>query len=650
MRFAASFLVSIAFISASALAQDAGSSGPDPALDPILPTEETIDIGLAGDQPADIARYLLARGASDTALSPDGQTIAFGWDITSEREIWTIPVTGGQPRRLTYRTNHDFFRWLPDGSGILYGADGDGNELPAFFTISADGTQEREILPAAEGDYRIWGDFVGTDAFVYASPARNGDDFDIWRADFSGNREILLEGRLETLARAVSPDGRWLVYTRGVGEESDNLYLLDLTTGESRTISEPDPRASHRIGGFVWLDDSSGFFHSSNAGREWAGLTFYDVASGESTLAYEPEWDEADITLCGTDRQYITYTRNEDGFDTLHMWHLGEQRVVDRPALPEGTYSISCAGDTVVVRVSGWRTPGDIFAFSPGDTQARRVFASELAGIDPDSLVRPQLVRYAASDGVELQGLLYLPDGAGSGEDAPPAVILPHGGPSEQTRAWWEPVVQYHVARGIAVFLPNIRGSVGLGRTYATLDDRELRRDSVRDVVELLAALRDDGLIAQDRAVIWGGSYSGYLANAILSEYPDAFTAAVVQFGVGDWVNSLINTSPAIRASDLVEYGNIEDPEWRAFYEQISPIRRADEIRVPVLYSHGGQDPRIPFSETEIMVRALRENGVPVEYIFIPDEGHGYSKLANQLFYYRRQAEFIEEQLGLGYD
>lgn len=132
------------------------------------------------------------------------------------------------------------------------------------------------------------------------------------------------------------------------------------------------------------------------------------------------------------------------------------------------------------------------------------------------------------------------------------------------------------------------------------------------------------------------------MVNAVLSTYPDAFDAGVSLFGVGDWVTALEIASPALRASDRVEYGDIADPKWRAFYEEISPIRNADRIRVPVLYSHGARDPRIDKAETEIMVRALRRNGVEAVYILIPDEGHGWRKLANKLFYYRREAAFLE--------
>jgi len=205
--------------------------------------------------------------------------------------------------------------------------------------------------------------------------------------------------------------------------------------------------------------------------------------------------------------------------------------------------------------------------------------------------------------------------------------------------------VQYHVDRGVAVFEPNVRGSTGFGRTYVTLDDRTRRLDSVRDLIDMLEYFKADGRVDADRAAVVGASYGGYMVNAVLAAYPGFFRAEVSLYGVADWVTALEIASPGLKATDRIEYGDINLPEWRAFYEVNSPIRQADKIDVPVLYSHGVMDPRIDIAKTETMVRALRANGIEAPFIRIPDEGHGWRKMSNRLFYYRRQAEFLERQL-----
>jgi dipeptidyl aminopeptidase/acylaminoacyl peptidase len=198
---------------------------------------------------------------------------------------------------------------------------------------------------------------------------------------------------------------------------------------------------------------------------------------------------------------------------------------------------------------------------------------------------------------------------------------------------------------GAAVIFPNVRGSTGYGKTYVDLDNGFKREDSVKDIGALLDWIATQPDLNQRKVVVYGGSYGGYMVNAVLAEYPEAFQAGVSLYGVADWITALEVASPALKASDLIEYGDINDPQWRAFYAVNSPIRTADKIRVPVLYSHGVMDPRIDIAETEVMVRALRANGIEAPFIRIPDEGHGWRKLSNRLFYFRREAEFLEAQL-----
>ncbi len=639
-----------------ALAEEAeetfgGAKGADLSIEAMEPDNSPVQIGRAGDYPPDIARYLLATGAGAANLSPDGETIAFSWDVSGQPELWVMPASGGQPKQITFRTGVFAPVWTPDGSSLFFSADRDGNEQPGYFALTPDGKTETAVLPAARGDFRIFGDFASDGSFVYASTARGAGVFDIYRGTLDGESELIVESELGLAARSISPDGKHALVTSIVGEDADNLYLLDLATKEMTTISAPpvEDRASHALGGFEWMPDSSGFLFSTNRGQEYGALSLYDIGTKQIRQLFEPEADIENIELCGTDGDIVAFTHNRDGFDELDIRNSNDGTKRTVPELPEGRYALDCEGDVskLMVRINGWQTPGEIWMVDPVAGTAEKVFASNLAGLDPDRLVRPQVVRYPASDGVMLQGLLYLPEGAGTGGEAPPVLFSVHGGPTAQSAATFDAIAQYHVARGVAVFESNVRGSTGFGRTYAMLDDREKRLDSVRDLVDLKQALGDEGLIDPDRAAVMGGSYGGYMVNAVLAEYPDSFAAGISLFGVADWVTALEIASPSLKASDRIEYGDITEPKWREFYQVNSPIRKADQIKVPVLYSHGVMDPRIDIYETEVMVKTLRENGVEAPFVRIPDEGHGWRKLSNQLFYYRKQAEFIEEQLGL---
>jgi dipeptidyl aminopeptidase/acylaminoacyl peptidase len=605
---------------------------------------------MAGDTPADISRYLLASGASAPQLSPDGKDVVFRSSVTGTPQLWTLPVTGGAPRQLTFGNGVTFARWLPDSSGILYGADNNGDEQESYLLINRDGSSEREIFSATQGGFRALGD-IGSDndSLFLASTERTGLHYDIYQGSISsGDLELLFEGNYGNFARALSPDGRYLVVTETVGEDADYLYLLDTTTREMRVVSQPESRANHGDGGFAWSPDSQTLYMSSNTDREFAAVVAYDVIDGRFESLVESEFDLADVQLCGENGAYLVWTENRNGFDVLGGRHLASGSPIAFPAIPEGVYSLSCSqqSSTLIVGVNGWQTPGDIHAIDLLGGAGKRLVDSNLAGIQLESLVRPESITMVARDGVELQGLLYLPLG-GDQTSPPPVIFEVHGGPTAQSRASFDPVSQYHVARGIAVFKPNVRGSTGFGRTYVKLDDQKQRLDSVRDLVDMLDFFKTDGRVDAFRAAVSGGSYGGYMVNAVLANYPNAFAAGVSRYGVADWVTALQVASPALKASDRIEYGDIRDPKWRAFYTVNSPIRQADKIRVPVLYSHGVMDPRIDIYETEVMVRTLRANGIEAPYIKVPDEGHGWRKLGNRLFYYRRQAEFLEAHLGI---
>ncbi|MEL6208817.1 MAG: prolyl oligopeptidase family serine peptidase, partial [Pseudomonadota bacterium] len=390
-------------------------------------------------------------------------------------------------------------------------------------------------------------------------------------------------------------------------------------------------------------------FLASNLDREFAAVMEYDVGDGTLTPVIETARGAGNITLCGRDGRYLVFTENVDGFHKLHIRDRRNGRILGTPDLPEGLYRLTCGtgSDRLAIGVNGWGTPGDVYLWDIRREQLNQAVESNYAGLDRARLVRPESVSIMARDGVELQGLLYLPDGASRvGEGLPPVIFEVHGGPTGQSVASWDAVVQYHVDRGLAVFEPNVRGSTGFGRTYATLDDRENRRDSVRDLIDMLDGLREDGRVDVDRAAVSGGSYGGYMVNAVLALYPGAFEAGVSRYGVADWVTALQIASPALKASDRIEFGDITEPRWLEYYTKNSPIRLAGEINVPVLYSHGVMDPRIDIYETELMVKTLRANGVEAPYIRIADEGHGWRKLSNRLFYYRAQAEFLEAVLG----
>ncbi len=619
------------------------------SLEPITPSDEKISVGLAGEQPPDIARFLLARGALNVKMSPDGKHVAFLQSYTGSRQLWMLDVNGGQPRQITFGNGVTFFEWTPSGQRILYGADNDGNEQESYYLVSVDGQSERLVLPAVSGGFRQFGAFSPDGArFAYASTERNGEDFDIYIADLvTGKSRMIFEGKYSFIPHAWSPTAGTLIVTEAVGEDSDNLYLLDVESSVLTTLFKPESMANFSSGwgggqSFQWTDKGDAFYFSTNHDRDFLALVKYDIDSGALIEIATPDRDVQKINICA--ERYLTWAENADGMDILKVRDLRRNRMIKTPELPEGIYNLSCASDApaISIQVSSHTTPGDIYLWDLKSRNVEKIYQSTMAGLDQSRLIKPEALTIPGRDGVMLHGLLYLPDNTPSSEK-PPVLFVVHGGPTGESRANWDPVSQFHLAHGIAIFKPNVRGSTGFGRSYLSLDNREKRLDSVRDLIDMLDFLEKDGRVDANRAAVKGGSYGGYMVNAVLGEYPDSFIAGVSLFGVGDWVTGLQVASPALKASDLIEYGDIREQKWIDFYTENSPIRNAGKINVPVLYSHGAMDPRINKAETETMVRALRANGVEAPYILMPDEGHGWRKLSNRLFYFRQEAEFLKK-------
>ncbi len=162
---------------------------------------------------------------------------------------------------------------------------------------------------------------------------------------------------------------------------------------------------------------------------------------------------------------------------------------------------------------------------------------------------------------------------------------------------------------------------------------------------DALRWLKRDGRVDASRTVVMGASYGGYTAFAALVTFPTTFSGAVSHVGVSNWVTALDGASPELRASDRLEYGDIDDPDDRAFFEQLSPITHIDRIERPLLVSHGANDPRDPVSESDRFVIEARRRGVDIEYVRFPDEGHGVRHLRNRVHLYRRVAAFLERIL-----
>jgi len=177
------------------------------------------------------------------------------------------------------------------------------------------------------------------------------------------------------------------------------------------------------------------------------------------------------------------------------------------------------------------------------------------------------------------------------------------------------------------------------------LDNGFKRKDSVKDGGAFLAWLGTHPRIDASRVVVSGGSYGGYMSLATAVDYSALLRGAIDVVGISSFVTFLNNTESYRRDLRRVEYGDERDPKMRAFMEKIAPLNSASEIKVPLFVVQGRNDPRVPYTEAEQIVSAVRKNGVPVWYLLASNEGHGFARKANVDYYFYSTVRFLEMTL-----
>ena len=611
-----------------------------------VPRPASVAVGLAGAAEPDVTRFLLAQGPSGAQLSPDGTQLLYVSAVTGKPQLWIVDLAGGAPRQLTFGLGVDGGEWTPDGSRIVYAADRGGNERYGFYAITPDGTREAELV-AQSPAFTQFGDFTGN-AIAYATAARDGRSFDTWLAPLAGGRpRELFRGRMGLYPSLANPQGTAIAMVEARGEDGRDLTLLDVATGRERVLRRPAEPAFYAPD--AWTPDGRGLYVVTNDGRDFNAIALLDVASGRSRLVETPPHDVAGADL-SADGRYLAWQTDEHGFYRIHVRDLRTGRLLPTPPLPEGVTAIrfARAAPVLAVTVAGPRTPGEVWVWDCRTGRARRVVAPNPAGVDLMALTVPTPVAFAARDGVGMSGLLYLP--AAAARDRVPVFLRLHGGPSSHARADWKPDVQYLVARGIAVLDFNYRGSTGAGRAAAHLNDRRRRPGEIGDLLDAVAWIKRQPRLDGSRIAVGGASYGGYLTNAVVGRHPGVFVAAVSEVGVADWPRNLRNASPRLKASDRLEYGDIDDPADQAFFAAISPMNDAARVRTPMLVQSGANDPRNGADELDAYVAAIRAGGGTVSYRRYENEGHVMRDMADIVDFYRAKAAFLEQHFAMRRD
>ena len=604
-------------------------------------------------------QYQNVRSAGFVDWTEDGNGMYITTRFSLISQVHRINYPGGARQQLTFFNEPmgEIDR-QQGGSLLALTMDMGGSEFSQIFLLNPKTAIADMVTDGSSRNARLVWDQSGK-RLAYQSTRRNGRSNDIW----------MMEVDNPETARPVyeTPDAHWwapvdftedgnsLLIQQYVGAIDSRIYLLDLESGEKRLLAgDPEMPSANRAS--IIDRKNEGFYMISNArglGAELAWQSFEPGTQAEFITTAIP-WDVTEFALSDNGRRGA-FTTNEDGISRLYLLNTHNNHYSLVSNMPVGLiYSLRFHPDNrrLAMTLNTAQSPSDVFVMHLGRSPEKanslqRWTFSEVGGLDTDNFVEPELIRYPTFDlhgesQRKIPAFVYQPSGKGPF----PVIIYIHGGPESQYRPSFSSTFQMWVGElGAAIIAPNVRGSLGYGNDYLSLDDGYKREDSVKDIGALLDWIALQPQLDQSRVAVYGGSYGGYMVLASAVHYSDRLRAAVDVVGISNFVTFLENTQDYRRELRRTEYGDERDSQMRAFLQGISPLNQVEEINVPLLVVQGQNDPRVPVSESEQIVAALREKGSPVWYINALNEGHGYSRKENRDIYQQAALMFLQKHL-----
>jgi len=600
---------------------------------------------------AEVRPYTESRGAGLAAWHPVRKEMLITTRFGNSNQFHYVKFPGGDRKQLSFFEEPvGGASFEPtEGRYFLFTKDVGGNEFAQLYRFEM-ATSKVTLL--TDGKRSQNGGLVWSqrkDRIAYASTARNGKDRDIRVMDplDPTTDKVAAENTGGGWSVADwSPDDQQLVLTEGLSINESRIHLVDLRTGtKTRILPKTDERTTFRAVAFT--NDGKGLFLLSNSGSEFNRLCRYDLTSGKLvTLTADIPWDVSSTELTD-DGALLAFTTNENGIAKAYILTTATGKyapVRDLPVGQVGGLQWTSDGTTLGLTIASHASTSDVYAYERATGKLTRWTESELGGMDGSALRAPELITWPSFDELAISGYLYRPPTTFTGKR--PVVINIHGGPESQYRPGFLGRNNYFLNElGVALILPNVRGSSGYGKTFLDLDNGYDRENSVKDIGALLDWIATQPDLDADRIMITGGSYGGYMTLAAAYHYSDRIRCALDVVGISHFSTFLKNTEDYRRDLRRVEYGDERDPKMAAFHDSIAPLNHTDRIKKPLFIVQGGNDPRVPASEAIQMKDRIKQGGGTVWFLMANDEGHGFRKKVNTDFEFYATIAFMRAYL-----
>jgi dipeptidyl aminopeptidase/acylaminoacyl peptidase len=595
-----------------------------------------------------IEQFMNTVRVGGSSFSADEKSILFHSNKSGIFNVYSVSVDGGAPTELTKSTKESTYAvsYFPNDARFLYSYDRGGNENSHLYLRELDGS-ERDLTPGEKVKANFLGWSKDRRSFFYSTNERDPRFFDIYEMPIDSLKPVLFY-RDETGLDVgdISFDKKYIAFEKsGISQGDSDVLIFNTATKEIKNITTHSGEMANSPQEFDV--DSKYLYYLTNDGNEFQYVARYNLETGAKEVVEKPSWDVS-FTRFSRNGKYRITAINEDARTKIKIYEQATGKLVALPQMPNADITgvnISPSEKWMAFYVNGDRSPSNLYVFNFATKKAIKLTESLNPEINSSDLVDSQVIRYKSFDGVAIPSILYKPKQATAQRKAP-ALLLVHGGPGGQTRVGYNALTQYLVNHGYVVLGVNNRGSSGYGKTFFNSDDGKHGREPLWDCVEAKKYLASLDYVDAEKIGIAGGSYGGYMVLAALAFKPQEFQVGVDLFGVSNWVRTLQSIPPYWESFRKSLYREIGDPNTDLEnLKAISPLFHADKITKPLIVLQGVNDPRVIKPESDEIVESIKKRNGVVEYVLFDNEGHGFTKKANEIRAYKAILDFLDRYL-----
>ncbi len=629
-----------------------------PAQEPVIAPADNLIVDGVPKIPASMSeaagKYASYRSASLADWHPTKREMLIATRFAETPQLHLVKAPGGARQQLTFFADSvGSGRFHPNGGDyILFAKDIGGGEWYQLYRYDV---ASGDVTLVTDGKSRnLAGPWSSSgDQIAYTSTRRTGKDTDLWVMNPADPKTDHLLTQLAGggwQPEDWSPDDSKILLKEEISLNEAYLWLVDARTGEKTALVPGGTKRGDKIayGEARFSKTGKGIYLTTDAGAEYMNLAYMEIDRPEAKYLItesEANWDVERFDL-SVDGKLIAYVKDEDGLSVIHVRRTANNTEVPLPKLPVGVVGSMRwhkNGQDLGFSLNNARGPGDVYSIDVASGKVERWTTSE-TGVKTDGFPQAELVRWKSFDGKMISGFLYKPSAKFGGKR--PVLVVIHGGPEGQSQPTFLGRSNYLLNElGIALIYPNVRGSTGYGKAFSLMDNGFKREDTYKDINALFDWIAAQPGLDSERIAVTGGSYGGHMTLAVSTFYSDRIRCSVDIVGMSNLVTFLEHTEAYRRDLRRVEYGDERDPKIREFLEKIAPMNNIERIKKPMFVIAGKNDPRVPVSESQQIVDALKKQGTPVWLLIAKDEGHGYRKKPNQDFQFYATVEFLQEYL-----